>query len=208
MYMRVTSALVPPDKVNASIDYFKKNVLPRVRRAPGNVGVVLLVDRQTGESFGTTCWESARAQGAAEQVSIETRTQSPRNVPGTQIINVERFEVALFDSAAAPEVGNAVLLTSGTVDPGKLVGGIGQIRDHVLPVARAQKGYRATVVAFDRQADRLLWLTVWDDRALLDASENPLDPPREDAARVLELTESLRRHMLEAAAVDMTGLAK
>jgi len=144
---------------------------------------VLLVNRQTGAGMGITYWESAKALAAAEQTGIQSRTQMTNKVPGTQIINVERAELMIMDRTEAPKAGTFVRMVTVTGDPEKVDAGIVSIRNHVLPLLKAQKGYRATIASVDRQTGRLAASTVWETKADLDASESKLAGPRAEAAK-------------------------
>ncbi len=183
MFLRVTRVQAPPDKVNDAIKNFETNIVKSARSAPGNQGAILLVNRETGVAQGITYWESAKALAAAEQFGIQTRTQAVKNVPGSQIVNVERAELMIMDRAAEPKAGAAVRLITINGDPDKLDAAIVQIRNHVLPVLKAQKGYRALIVSVDRQTGRLNASSVWDTKADLDASESKLAGPRAEAAK-------------------------
>jgi heme-degrading monooxygenase HmoA len=183
MFLRATRVQTPPDKVEAAIENFKTNTVKALRSAPGNQGAVLLVNRQTGAALGITYWESAKALAANEQTGIQARTQTTKNVPGTQIVNVERAELMIMDRTEAPKAGTFVRSVTVNGDPDKLDAGIVQIRNHVLPVLKAQKGYRATIASVDRQTGRLAASTVWETKADLDASESKLAGPRAEAAK-------------------------
>jgi heme-degrading monooxygenase HmoA len=183
MFLRATRLQTPPDKVEAAIDHFKTNTVKSLRSAPGNQGAVLLVNRQTGAGMGITYWESARALAAAEQTGNQARTQTTKSVPGTQIVNVERAELMIMDRSEAPKAGTFVRLVTVNGDPEKVDAGIVEIRNHVLPILKAQKGYRATIASVDRQTGRLAASTVWETKADLDASESTLAGPRAEAAK-------------------------
>jgi heme-degrading monooxygenase HmoA len=183
MFLRATRVQTPPDKIEAAIENFKTNTAKSVRSAPGNQGVVLLVNRQTGAGLGITYWESAKALAAGEQTGIQARTQAVKSVPSTQIINVERAELMIMDRTEAPKSGTFVRLVTVNGDPEKVDAGIVSIRNHVLPVLKAQKGYRATIASVDRQTGRLAASTVWETKADLDASESKLAGPRAEAAK-------------------------
>src|SRR6267378_2606153 len=184
MFLRATRVQTPPDKVEAAIENFKTNTVKSLRAAAGNQGAVLLVNRQTGAGMGITYWESARALAAAEQTGIQSRTQTTKSVPGTQIVNVERAELMIMDRTEAPKSGTFVRMVTVNGDPDKLDAGVVQIRNHVLPLLKAQKGYRATIVSVDRQTGRLAASTVWDTKADLDASESKIAGPRAEAAKI------------------------
>ena len=183
MFLRATRVQTPPDTVEQAIENFKTNTVKSLRAAPGNQGAVLLVNRQTGAGLGITYWESAKALAASEQAGIQARTQTTKSVPGSQIVNVERAELMIMDRTEAPKAGTFVRLVTVNGDPDKVDAGIVSIRNHVLPVLKAQKGYRATIASVDRQIGRLAASTVWETKADLDASESKLAGPRAEAAK-------------------------
>jgi heme-degrading monooxygenase HmoA len=184
MFLRATRIQTPPDKVKDAIDNFEANVLKNLRAAPGNQGAILLVNRESGAGMGITYWESAKALAASEAIGTQSRTQTTKAVPGSQIVNVERAELMIMDRAAAPaKSGSFVRMVSVSGDPDKLDAAIVNIRNQVLPLLKAQKGYRATIASVDRQSGRLTASTVWDTKADLDASESKLAGPRAEAAK-------------------------
>jgi heme-degrading monooxygenase HmoA len=183
MFLRATRIQAPPDKVEQAIENFETNIIKGLRSAPGNQGAVLLVNRQTGAGLGVTYWETAKALAASEQTGIQSRTQGTKSVPGSQIVNVERAELMIMDRAAAPRAGTFVRMVTVSGDPDKVDAGIVQIRTHVLPVLKEQKGYQATIASVDRQSGRLSASTVWATKADLDASESKLAGPRAEAAK-------------------------
>jgi quinol monooxygenase YgiN len=183
MFLRATRVQAPPDKVNDAIKNFETNIVKGAQSAPGNQGAVLLVNRETGSALGITYWESAKALATSEQFGTQSRTQAVKNVPGSQIVNVERAELMILDRAAAPKAGAFVRLITVNGDPDKLDAAIVQIRNQVLAILKAQKGYRALIVSVDRQTGRLSASSVWDSKADLDASESKLAGPRAEAAK-------------------------
>ena len=184
MFLRATRIQTPPDKVGAAIENFEANIAKGLRSAPGNQGVVLLVDRQSGSALGVTYWESAKALAASEQIGAQSRTQATQDVAGPRIVNVERAELMIMDRASAPKQGTVVRLTTVNGDPDKLDAAIVQLRNHVLPLLKTQKGYQALVVSIDRQSGRMSASTVWETRADLDASESKIAGARADAAKI------------------------
>lgn len=183
MFLRATRLQASPDKVDAAIQNFETNVVKNLRAAPGNQGAVLLVNRQSGAALGITYWESAKALATSEQVGIKSRTDAAKGV-GAQIINVERAELMIMDRAGEPKAGTFVRLVTASGDPGKLDAAIVQIRGHVLPLLKAQPGYRATIASVDRQTGRLSVSTVWETKADQDASESKLAGPRAEVAKI------------------------
>jgi hypothetical protein len=206
MFLRATRIQAPPDKVGAAIDNFETNIVKNLRSTPGNQGVVLLVDRHGGGALGITYWESARALAASEQTGAESRTQATKNVAGTQIVNVERAELMIMDRAGAPKQGTFVRLTTVNGDPEKLDAAIVQLRNHVLPILKAQPGYRAAIASVDRQSGRLNVSTVWETRVDLNASESKIAGPRAEVAKITGASpHDVQVEIFETAVVEMSA---
>jgi quinol monooxygenase YgiN len=184
MFLRATRIQAPPDKVDATIENFETNVVKNLRAAPGNQGVVLLVDRHSGSALGITYWESAKALAASEQIGTQSRTQAAQGIPGAHIVNVDRAELMIMDRAGAPKSRTYVRLVTANGDPEKLDAAIVQIRNHVLPLLKTLNGYRATIASVDRQSGRLSVSTVWESKADLEASESKMAGPRAEVAKI------------------------
>jgi heme-degrading monooxygenase HmoA len=208
MFLRATRVQTAPDKVNEAIKNFETNILKGLRSAPGNQGASLLVNRQTGAGIGITYWESAKALANSEQIGTQSRTQLTKNVAGSQIVNVERAELMIMDRAAAPKEGSFVRMVTANGDPQKLDAAIVHMRNHVLPLLKAQKGYRATIAAVDRQSGVVGVSTVWDSKADLDASESKLAGPRAEVARLAGAgAHEVQVEIFETAVVELSAAA-
>jgi hypothetical protein len=145
---------------------------------------------------------------ASEQTGIQSRTQATKGVPGSQIVNVERGELMIMDRAGAPKAGSFVRATTVNGDPDKLDAAIVQLRNHVLPVLKAQKGYRATIASVDRQSGRLAVSTVWETKTDLDASESKIAGPRADVAKAAGAgSHDVQVEIFETAVVEMSAAA-
>jgi heme-degrading monooxygenase HmoA len=208
MFLRATRVQTPPEKVDEAIKDFETNILKGLRSAPGNQGASLLVNRQTGEALGITYWESARALANSEKLGTTSRTQVTKNVAGSRIVNVERAELMIMDRVAAPKQGSFVRVVEANGEPEKLDAAIVHIRNHVLPLLKAQKGYRATIAAVDRQSGRLSVSTVWDSKADLEASETKLAGPRAEVARLAGAgPHDVQVEIFETAVVELSAAA-
>jgi hypothetical protein len=181
MYGRMTRLQTSPDAVDKGIAFFKENVAPKALAAPGNAGAVLLVDRKTGTAIGITLWETTQALNANEQLGITSRTGSVAAVGGT-VIDVDRYEQVLVDRAQPPKAGTSVRLNIVAGVPDKLDNMVKFMQTQVLPVLKAQKGYRSTIVNINRVTGRSSVSTVWDSVADLEASESKVSALRRSAA--------------------------
>ena len=120
MFLRATRLQTPPDKVEQAIENFDTNVLKGLRAAAGNQGAILLVNRETGAGMGIPYWESAKALASSEAIGTQSRTQTTKAVPGSQVVNVERAELMIMDRAAPAKAGSFVRMVSVNGDPDKL----------------------------------------------------------------------------------------
>ena len=64
-------------------------------------------------------------------------------------------------------------------------GGVAFVRDTVVPLIRQQHGYRGLVVSADRQAKVFGVLTLWADKADLEASDGALSKTRDEGQRII-----------------------
>src|ERR1051326_3693560 len=171
MFIRGTRVQTPPDQVEAAIANFKQKILPMARATPGDVGAALPVDRKTGAAIGITYWESAKALAASEQMGIQMRTQATSAVTGSHIVNVERFELVLMERASPPKGGAPVRVNTVNAEPEKVDALTVFMRNQVLPVLKAQKGFRSAIMGVDRQSGRSVISTTWETIDDLRASE-------------------------------------
>ncbi len=204
MFIRGTRVQAPPDKLEAAIAHFKEKVAPAALATPGNVGAALLVDRKTGAGVGITYWESAKAVAASEQMGIQTRTRSAAEA-GTQIVNVERLELVIMDRTEPAKAGTFVRANTLNADPDKVDALTVFMRNQVLPVLKAQKGFRAVLMGVDRQTGRTVVSTTWNTLDDLHASEKAVSGLRQEAAKAGGASGHVEVEIFEGAAVEMAA---
>jgi len=183
MFIRGTRVQTPPEKVDDAIANFKKQVMPSVSKAPGYVGAGLMIDRKSGAGIGITYWESAKALSNSEQVGIKTRTNAVQNVSGTQIVNVERYEIVIMERNAPPKADTFVRVNELNADLDKVEALIAFSKSKVLPTLKTIKGFRSLVVGVDRGTGRCAISTSWDTLADLQASESKVAGLRQEAVK-------------------------
>jgi len=181
LYVRATRVQIPPDSIEKGIAFFKETVAPMANSTPGNMGQVLLVDRESGKGVGITIWDTPQAMGASEQMGITSRTGSIA-ATGGQIINVDRMEQVINERAAPPQAGASVRLNTIAGDPAKTENAIKFVKNQVVPALKSQKGFQALIMNVDRLTGRSTVSTVWATRADLEASESSVSGLRRDAA--------------------------
>ena len=72
--LRLVRATMDPAKVDETIAFFRSDVLPEIKAAPGFLAVRNMVDRSTGESVVGTIWADQDSMRSAE-VAADARRQ-------------------------------------------------------------------------------------------------------------------------------------
>jgi heme-degrading monooxygenase HmoA len=82
------------DELDEATRQARENMLPRTQQLDGFKGAYFLIDRQNGKSLTVTLWESEEAMRASEEATNSLRSELA-DALGTQMVGVERYEVAL-----------------------------------------------------------------------------------------------------------------
>lgn len=98
MFARVSTFQGSPGSIDDGLDDVKNNVLSAARQLSGFTGMIVLADRSSGKTVGITLWESEEAMKASEEAANEMRSGAA-DAGGSQIVSVERFEVAIDERA-------------------------------------------------------------------------------------------------------------
>ena len=94
MFARVSTFTGASDQVDEAVRQVREDVLPRTEQLDGYRGAYLLVDRENGKSLAVTFWESEEAMRESEAATSTLRSEIA-DALGTQMIGVERYEVAV-----------------------------------------------------------------------------------------------------------------
>ena len=92
MYARVTTFREPVDD---AIRVKREQVVPVVLDLPGNRGGFFLVNRDEAETLSLTLWESREALDASAGHIERLRGERTRDVPGSELLELEEYEVVL-----------------------------------------------------------------------------------------------------------------
>jgi heme-degrading monooxygenase HmoA len=93
-YLLVTRVKSERTKVDENLDYFKREVLPRIKTGPGLLAVRQMVNRETGESIVGTVWADQDSMRAAAEAAAER--QRTTQMPVTIVSRSER-EIVYVD---------------------------------------------------------------------------------------------------------------
>ncbi|MBO0838623.1 MAG: hypothetical protein J2P28_24345 [Actinobacteria bacterium] len=166
MYERVTSATATPDHLDDAVHGFEQKVVPALRQLPGYLGAVLDINRDTGQCWARTYWESLAALNASEQGAPQRRQEATGSMK-VSVTDVDRYEIAMLElppGAPPPGAGAVARINDGfTAAPEKLDALIGVLRDRAQSIL-GQRGCQAMIVAVNRATGRYVAASVWDTR--------------------------------------------
>ncbi|HEV1998239.1 MAG TPA: hypothetical protein VGR61_08945 [Candidatus Dormibacteraeota bacterium] len=93
-HARVTRTKNDPGRFDAATEAIKSTVIPETRAMKGSQGGFWLAERESGEGFGATLWDSADAMNATTAQGEEMRKRVTGNI-GAQVTGVLQLEIAL-----------------------------------------------------------------------------------------------------------------
>jgi len=206
MFARVTRFQAAPDQLDALITMYREELAPAVGQQAGNLGAALLVDRTSGAGHSITYWDGAATMEASEQAVVPLRERVAQ--AGAQLGEIDRLEIVIQERTQPTRANTFVRVNDFRGTPANVDESIAFARDRVLPVLKAQKGFRANVVAVNRATGRLLASSIWDTAAEREASEPVIAELRREAGRMannanvsVELYESAFVEIKQAAQV-------
>ena len=94
MHARVNRFQDAPELLDQSEKVAERDIVPQLEQVPGFLGVLSMVDRDTGQSLAITFWQSEEAMRASERDADRLRGEINERT-GTEIRTVERYEVTL-----------------------------------------------------------------------------------------------------------------
>ncbi len=92
MFVSVTRAQAPPDRIDDGARMIQEELIPSLRAMNGFKGGYWLANRQTGSALAVVLWESEDALRAGTPVAEQSGTQAARTV-GATIEGTEVYEV-------------------------------------------------------------------------------------------------------------------
>jgi heme-degrading monooxygenase HmoA len=182
MFARVTDFQSSPDRLDGLITIYKEQLVPTLRALPGYVGAALLVDRAGGAGHAISYWDSPESMQASEDAAVPLRAKAAEG--GSQIGEVDRFELIIQERTGPPRANTFVRVTEMQASPAKVDEVTAMIRDRALPKVRSQQGFRALLMAANRQTGRIVASSVWETAADREASEAAIQEDRRAAGQL------------------------
>jgi heme-degrading monooxygenase HmoA len=204
MFVRVTRFQSSPDQLEALITLYREELAPAVSQQHGNLGAALLVDRASGAGHSITYWDTAQSLQASEQAVVPLREKAAQ--AGSQIGEIDALEIVIQERIQPPRANTFVRVNDFRGTPANVDESIAFARDRVLPVLKAQTGFRANVVAVNRETGRLIASSIWDSAADREASEPLIAELRREAGRMAN-NPDVSVELYESAFVDIKQTA-
>jgi heme-degrading monooxygenase HmoA len=96
MYARLSRfAGLPPERIDQTVDEFRQQQLPELERQAGYKGVVVMLNRTTGQSAALSFWESEADMRESEKLAERAREAAIATAQPERDPVVDRYEVIL-----------------------------------------------------------------------------------------------------------------
>jgi heme-degrading monooxygenase HmoA len=96
MYARLSRfAGLPPERIDQTVDEFRQQQLPELERQAGYKGVVVMLNRTTGQSAALSFWESEADMRESEKLAERAREAAIATAQPERDPVVDRYEVVL-----------------------------------------------------------------------------------------------------------------
>jgi heme-degrading monooxygenase HmoA len=96
MHVRLSRfAGLPPERVDQTIQEFEQGALPQLQQLDGYKGVMVMVNRGTGQAAAVTFWETEADLKASDKLAGQARDQAVQTAQPEREPVVDRYEVLL-----------------------------------------------------------------------------------------------------------------
>ena len=180
MYARANMFTADPAKLEDGIRYVGDNVIPMVNAVPGNVGLAMTVDRDTGEGAVVTFWDSMESLRASEDAVKSVRDEAGQILGGS--LQPQVLEIAEQQVREMPRPGCSSRVTMVEMAPTEVDKSLDVFRTSTIPALDALDGFCAAMMGADRETGRCVAITTWRDRAAMEASRERAAGLRQEVA--------------------------
>jgi heme-degrading monooxygenase HmoA len=159
-------------------------LIERVReRGPSSLpdakGFLGLFDRDRGTALGITFFDSEETILDSEQAFEEMAQHFPTEMRGSRT-SVDTYEVTIQEGSG--EGASAARVSSLEGSPDRIDESVSKAREETLPKVRELRGWKGIIGLADRNSGRVKLITLWENTEALQATEQPADRLREQAA--------------------------
>lgn len=184
MFVRATTIHAESARIDEGIAYVRESVVPAVATLPGNLGLSMFINRETGICTVSTAWATESDRSAADEVLATLRAKGNRIMGGGTPVT-ELFEMAVLDRLRPAQPGFWSRLTRVSIDPAHIDQAIDAYTSSTLHDLQLLPGYCSAVLLVDRDKGAGIVSVTFDSRMSLDASL-----PQAEAIRAASIAKS------------------
>jgi len=182
MYVRVIRLKGTPEKADEALKHWTSGVLPAVKKQKGFAGVTVLGNRQTGDGYSVSYWETEKAMKEARE-HVMPEGLKALGMTGGSIVEEDECEVAVLERFKPAKAGAFIRLTSGTFPAANVAEAISFFKTNVVPTAKNQPGVRTAFAFVNRQTGRTFSGSGWDSQKDLENSAATATGLRDEAIK-------------------------
>lgn len=160
MYARSTTIHADPASIDAGIAHVRDDVMPALQAIEGNIGLSMLVDRQSGLCIATSAWQSEESMLASEGAVRSLRDRAAEVLRGST--QVEMWEIAVLHRDHASREASGVRATWLRVAPDRVDRAIDMYKMASLPAMEELEGFCSASLLVDRSAGRSVSSVTYD----------------------------------------------
>ena len=181
MHARSITVMGDPQKIDAGIAFVRDDVLPKITRMDGCIGLSMLVDRESGHCIVTSAWRDEEAMRASDAGMRAARARGGEVLGGEP--QVEEWEVAVMHRDHQAPEGSCCRVTWLRMNHGEIDRAIGVFRNGLLPLIEGFDGFCSSSLLMDRMTGRGCATVAFESRAAMDATRDQAWTIRESGAR-------------------------
>ncbi len=182
MYCRVIRLKGNPDKADEGFKLWTSGVLPALKKQHAFGGATFLGNRETGEAFSVTYWETEKAMKEARE-NVRPEGLKVLGMTGGSIVEEDECEVAVLERFKPAKAGARVRVTSATTEAAHVAEAISFFKTKVVPAVEKQPGVRTAYCFVNRQTGRTFTGAIWDTQKDLQNSAALAAGLREEAVK-------------------------
>jgi len=182
MYCRVVRLKGTPDKADEALKLWTSGVLPALKKQHGFAGTTLLGNRQTGDAYTVSYWETEKAMKEARE-QVRPEALKALGMTGGNIVEEDDCEVAVLERFKPAKVGAWIRLNSITTEAANVAEAISFFKAKIVPTLEKQPGVRTAFSFVNRQTGRTFTGSTWDTEKDLQNSAAVIGGLREEATK-------------------------
>ena len=182
MFARMTWVQITPERLDERTANYPQEIQSAFGQLPGFLGMALVANRATGAAASISYWDSADTMQASEEAGTAVRQQAAQG-DDVQLRDVDRFEFIIQERVGPPRAGNCLRLNDLQGSPAKIDDVANLLRERGMAV-KDRPGFRALLMAANRQTGRMLVASAWETAADREASDASAQGLRSEAAQV------------------------